>query len=72
MAYFYDKPCIHCGDKPSSKFDPHGWLCLECAAELIHGIIPPFSKITSGKRQAVPRGEQPGTGEGNDYFGNHT
>lgn len=71
------EPCRCCGDSPSfpSKKGP---LCLDCWREIFLGVIPSLKIITS-RASHVPKGvritqlgRRPGTGEGNDYFGNHT
>jgi hypothetical protein len=53
--------------------------CEGCAKELALGIIPNYSEITSSGAPHKPAGvsirfvlRTPGTGDGNDYFGNHT
>lgn len=66
-----------CGDR-AVMFVRGKFTCKECALELTTDYIPPFDEITGGASRCpkgfyiVRIGRQPGTGEGNDYFGNHT
>lgn len=72
--------CNCCGDLGGFP-DPvkrDGWVCKDCYLELTLGVIPPMEKIT-GRCPHKPHGvtittlqRPPGTGDGNDYFGNHT
>lgn len=71
--------CRCCGDPASFYNSLADWLCPECAAEILKGIVPPAESITGHPMAHVPtdvrvvrRNRQPGTREGNDYFGNHT
>jgi hypothetical protein len=75
----HGKKCSACGeDHAGFAFKLKRWLCIECEMELDSGYVPPYQQVTSrhfnvpNRWSIVRMGRQPGTGEGNDFFGNHT
>lgn len=70
--------CKFCDDPAQHIFRDRP-ICRECLDELVCGLVPPLEQVTSPHIPHVPlgvsiyrHGRQAGTGEGNDYFGNHT
>ena len=70
--------CSCCGDPAVVRLRRYGWVCVECWQELTQGIVPDMGTITSTSPHVpagvnlIRRSRTPGTGEGRDYFGNHT
>jgi hypothetical protein len=71
-----ERYCAACGDPATCVGhlkNERRYLCTECFNELECGVVPPMQYVTSGKSQAkIVNGHQPGIGDGNDFFGNHT